>query len=356
MMMYKDWPRFSLDEQATIRDAMAVLDREAMQIVLLVDKEQKLKGVMTDGDIRRALLAGKTLSSPASEAMNTDPSTGSSQDSPLAWRQRMKMDRCRHLPIVDEVGVLKGLYYDRNTPFSAKTNGVVLMLGGLGMRLRPLTENTPKPMLNVGGKPILETIVERFAEQGFHRFIFCINYLGHQIREHFGNGRQWGVQIDYVEESQSLGTAGALSLIDSKWLNKDFIVMNGDLLTKVDFDALLNFHAQHQSLATLGVREYTQQVPYGVVEVEGEVVQQIVEKPVYRYFVNAGIYVLSPKAIAHLTYNTYLDMPTLIDQLMADQQKVGAFPVTEYWKDIGQIPDFEQAQIDYEIHFTKIRR
>jgi NDP-sugar pyrophosphorylase family protein len=228
------------------------------------------------------------------------------------------------------------------------------MLGGLGMRLRPLTENVPKPLIKVGGKPILETIVERFSEQGFNQFVFCVNYLGHQIQDYFGDGRKWGINIQYVEESKQLGTAGALSLLQQEHISDSFIVMNGDLLTKVDFSAFLDMHDKQKNSVTVGVREYSQQVPYGVVEVEAEKVSQIVEKPVYRYFVNAGIYALSPEVLNQIVFNEYLDMPNLIDALMAKKEIVGAFPVTEYWKDIGHLPDLEEAQVDYEIHFTPV--
>ncbi|MBO1924515.1 nucleotidyltransferase family protein [Thiomicrorhabdus sp. 6S3-12] len=354
MKLYSDFKQITLCVGASIREAMALLDRYAMQIVLVTDQNCVLQGVMTDGDIRRALLSGSTLDSPVEEAINRHPATGSDQLNMMGWIQIMKRARCRHLPIVDTKGKLVQLVYDKAMPYSNQPNSVVLMLGGQGMRLRPLTEDTPKPLLKIGGKPILETILERFIEQGFSHFYFCINYLGHQIQDYFGYGEKWGVEIDYIEEEQRLGTAGALSLID-KEVTDDLIVMNGDLLTKVDFTALLDSHRSNESDITVCVREYAQQVPYGVVEIENETVQQIVEKPIYRYFVNAGIYVLSPKQISAIPYNEFYDMPTLLDELTLDPDaKVGAFPITEYWKDIGHLPDFEQAQVDYEVHFTPL--
>ena len=210
-------------------------------------------------------------------------------------------------------------------------------------------------MLKVGDKPILETIVTHIAEQGFVHFYFCINYLGEQIRHYFGDGSQWGICIEYIEENERLGTAGALSLLPET-PTEPFIVMNGDLLTKVDLTALIDFHNEHGNVTTACVREYAQQVPYGVVEIEGTAVTQLVEKPVYRYFVNAGIYALSPQTLAKVPEQAFYDMPTLIEEVLSEKGKVGGFPITEYWMDIGQIPDFEKAQADYQVHFQKTEK
>lgn len=350
-MQLFDWREVAVKESDDIRTALSVLDRASLQIVLVVADDQTLLGTLTDGDVRRALLRGETLDSPVSLAMNKQPVVGLNTDSETAWRKILLEKALRHLPILDADRKIVGLYYGKQAQQKCQ-NPVVLMLGGMGMRLRPLTETVPKPMLKVGDRPILETIVSHIAEQGFTEFYFCINYLGEQIRAYFGNGERWGIRIHYIEENERLGTAGALSLIEDQ-PQHPFIVMNGDLLTKVDLRSLLNFHDEHENLATACVREYSQQVPYGVVELEGAAVSQIVEKPVYRYFVNAGIYALSPEALKKVPSNTFYDMPTLIDELLADQENVGGFPITEYWMDIGQMPDFEQAQDDYDVHFTK---
>ncbi|MDG6777618.1 nucleotidyltransferase family protein [Thiomicrorhabdus sp. zzn3] len=350
-MQLFDWREVAVKESDDIRTALSVLDRASLQIVLVVADDQTLVGTLTDGDVRRALLRGETLHSPVSLAMNKQPVAGLNTDSETAWRKILLEKALRHLPILDANRKIVGLYYGKQALQKCQ-NPVVLMLGGMGMRLRPLTETVPKPMLKVGDRPILETIVSHIAEQGFTEFYFCINYLGEQIRAYFGNGERWGIRIHYIEENERLGTAGALSLIEDQ-PRHPFIVMNGDLLTKVDLRSLLNFHEEHENLATACVREYSQQVPYGVVELEGAAVSQIVEKPVYRYFVNAGIYALSPEALKKVPNNTFYDMPTLIDELLADQENVGGFPITEYWMDIGQMPDFEQAQADYDVHFTK---
>lgn len=340
-----------VDQNATIKKALKVLDQEALQIILVVDSEGKLLGTVTDGDVRRALLKGEELDGPVKNAMNRNPYLGLATQNESAWKRKVLQHSIRHLPIVDEQGNVAGLYYDKPL-VEKRMNSVVLMLGGLGTRLRPLTETIPKPMLRVGDRPILETIVMHIAEQGFVNFYFCINYLGEQIRQYFGDGSNWGIHIEYVEEEDRRGTAGALSLLPET-PELPFIVMNGDLLTKVDLGALIDFHQQHGNIATACVREYSQQVPYGVVEVEGEQVIQLVEKPIYRYFVNAGIYALSPQAMEKVPESEFYDMPTLIEEVLQEKGKVGGFPITEYWMDIGQLPDFEKAQADYEVHFQK---
>ncbi|GAB6034253.1 nucleotidyltransferase family protein [Galenea microaerophila] len=345
------WQNIAVFPQTSVKETLSVMDKAALQIALVVDKENHLLGTVTDGDIRRGLLAGKMLSSPIGEVMNLTPKVGQDSEQPTLWQKRMQQFQLRHLPIVDAQGKMVGLYYEKPELKSLK-NPVILMLGGLGTRLRPLTENVPKPLLPVGNQPILETIIKHIAEQGFERFYFCINYLGEQIRAYFGNGQAYGIEIEYIEESERMGTAGALSLLSQR-PEEDFIVMNGDLLTKIDLKALLDFHQQHQNLVTACVREYAQQVPYGVVEMDGHQVTQLVEKPVYRYFVNGGIYALSPEALDYVPQNQFYDMPTLIEHALAEQKPVGGFPITEYWMDIGQMPDYLQAQADYDIHFSK---
>ncbi len=351
--MPTDWKEIALRPETTIREALQNLDRSAMQIVLVTDPEMHLLGTVTDGDLRRALLKGATLDSRIDEAMNRRPSTGKRNENPLIWRQRMQRKSLRHLPIVDTGGRVVDLICEQREKPLCRPNPVVLMLGGLGMRLRPLTQTTPKPMLRVGDKPILETILEHVMEQGFHRFHFCINYLGEQIRQHFGDGSRWGVQIHYIEEKRRMGTAGALSLL-KPLPELDLIVMNGDLLTKVDLGALLTHHQEHGNDATVCVREYQQQVPFGVMEMRGGRIERLAEKPVYRYFVNAGIYALSPGAVARLPKGLPYDMPQLLDGLIKHGRPVGGFPLTEYWLDIGRLPDFEQAQADFNLHFTRM--
>lgn len=351
MQNWHDWTKLAVRPDSTVKDTLQIMDQTALQIALVVSAQTHLLGTVTDGDIRRGLLAGASLDSPIEQVMNTHPKIGQKADSETVWLKTIQQSQLRHLPIIDEQQKIVGLFYEKKT-LETLPNAVVLMLGGLGSRLRPLTEDMPKPMLLVGEQPILETIVKHIASQGFEEFYFCINYLGDKIRSYFGDGSHLGIRIHYIEEQERLGTAGALSLLPKR-PEDPFIVMNGDLLTKVDLKALLAFHHQHQNSITTCVREYSQQVPYGVIEMDEHKVTQLVEKPVYRYFVNGGIYALSPSVLANVPKETFYDMPTLIDEVMAKNQPVGGFPITEYWMDIGQMPDYIQAQADYEIHFAK---
>ncbi|WP_438810775.1 nucleotidyltransferase family protein [Pseudomonas laurentiana] len=220
------------------------------------------------------------------------------------------------------------------------------MAGGLGERLRPLTENCPKPMLMIAGKPILECILESFIEQGFRNFFLSVNYLASVVRDHFGDGSKWGVNICYLQEHKRLGTAGALSLLPER-PQDPILVMNGDLLTHARFDNLVQFHDEHDSLATMTVREYDFQVPYGVVRMDGAAIESIDEKPVHRFFVNAGIYAISPAALDLIPPETFYDMPTLFEDLIKARKSTAAFPLREYWLDIGQIEEFERAQHEW---------
>lgn len=227
-----------------------------------------------------------------------------------------------------------------------KPNKVVLMVGGLGTRLHPLTKDTPKPMLKVGDKPILHTIVERFASYGFVNIAMCVNYKAKTIQDYFGNGEKFGVQIEYVLEQERMGTAGALSLLTAR-PGEAFFVMNGDLLTNVNFESLLDYHQTHQAAATMCVREYDCQVPYGVANIDGNKVTSIVEKPVHKFFVSAGIYMLSPQVLDLIPNGEYYDMPTLFEKLIAQNQNTVSFPIHEYWLDIGRMNEYEQANREY---------
>ncbi len=347
-----DWKAISVDADDSVKKALTVLDKQAIQIILVVSTAQELVGTITDGDVRRGLLKGETLESSVAKIMNRSPTIGNEDETETVWQQHIERKSLRHLPIINSKQKVIGLYYHKEQKTPQIKNPVVLMLGGLGTRLRPLTETVPKPMLPVGNKPILETIVKHISEQGFTEFYFCINYLGDKISQYFGDGSKWGINITYIEETKPMGTAGALSLLPS--LPKlPLIVMNGDLLTKVDFISLLDFHLEHKNAITTCVREYSHQVPYGVIEMSGQEITQLVEKPIYRYFVNAGIYCLNPSLITEIPTKTFYDMPTLVEEQQAKSQKTGGFPLTEYWMDIGHIPDYEQAQVDYETYFKE---
>jgi dTDP-glucose pyrophosphorylase len=342
-----DWTRLLIRPEATLRQAIERIDAGGMQIALVVDADHRLLGTISDGDVRRGILRGVALDSPASGVMNRAPTVASpGEDRDLL----MAMMNARHLhriPVVDSAGVLVGLEtLDELVQPVPRDNLVVLMAGGLGARLRPLTEDCPKPMLMIGNRPILETILLNFIENGFRRFCFCVNYKAEIVMNHFGDGARWGVEIRYVRERVAMGTAGALSLLPEK-PDKPLIVMNGDLLTKTNFASLMDFHASHRSAATMCIREYDYQVPYGVVKLEDHRLIGVEEKPVQRFFVNAGIYVLGPEAVAEIPSRQF-DMPSLFDKLVEKGREISVFPVREYWLDIGHLADLEKAHGDFE--------
>ena len=258
-----------------------------------------------------------------------------------------------HLPIVDGERRVQDLILDNLLAHEERVeNWVVLMAGGLGSRLNPMTKTTPKPLLKVGEKPLLETIVEKFTHQGFRRFFISVNYKGEMVKRHFGDGSRWNADIRYLEEDERLGTAGALGLLPNA-PTLPVIVMNGDVLTNVNFRSLLEFHEEQDARATMAVREYDFQVPFGVVDLEGARVLNIEEKPVHRFFVNAGIYVIESEVLESVPPNVHLDMPDLFRRLLGDGMKTAAFPIREYWLDIGHLDDLEQANREFPHEISK---
>lgn len=331
----------------TILEAVKMIDAASIQIVFVADEYGKLVGTVTDGDVRRGLLKGVSLQEPVSLIMNNSPITAKTNERHESIIAMMKAKHIRHIPIVDESGVLLSIeLLDELLYGATKDNSVVLMAGGLGTRLRPLTNSCPKPMLPIGDKPILETILNSFIDHGFRKFYFAVNYMSEMIETHFGDGSHWGVEIQYLREKQRCGTAGALSLLPEK-PKKPLIVMNGDVLTKVNFEQLLSFHAEHRSQGTLCVREYEVQIPYGVVSFQKGRLLNIEEKPVKRYFVSAGIYVLGPDSLELVPRGTYYEMPALFQEMVNRGNSTAVFPIREYWLDIGHPKDFEQATEDY---------
>lgn len=332
-------------------DAVRIIDTSRLQIALVVDEGGRLLGTVSDGDVRRAILAGKALTSPVAGIMFRTPTTAPPEADRETLLSIMQAKVLRQIPIVDEDGRVVGL--ETLMDLLARQvlpNAVVLMAGGRGQRLRPLTDLCPKPLLRIGDKPILEIILENFVAQGFRRFFISVNYMADKVEEHFGDGAHFGVSIEYLREDQPLGTAGALKLLPDMG-GLPFLVMNGDLLTKVNFAHLLDFHTAHGAAATMCVRPYTAQIPYGVVHVIDHKLVRIEEKPSQTVFVNAGIYALSPSALAQIPAEEPYDMPMLFEALMQRGEAALVFPVREYWIDIGRVGDYEQAQTDYDRHF-----
>lgn len=330
-----------------VLDAIKALDSTALQILLVVDQDGYLLGTVTDGDIRRSILHGFDLNAPVSNVMNVHPMTVASDLGRDAALSLMLSKGIHSVPVIDGAGQVVGLETESHLLWQGVENTcVVLMAGGLGMRLRPLTESVPKPLLEVNGKPMLEHIISRFAEQGFRRFFLSVNYKSEMIREHFGDGLDRNIEIAYIEEEKPLGTGGALSLLPFEGLSDNIIVMNGDLLTTLNFRQLLDFHREHGGVATMGVRDYSIRVPYGVVHIDGEEFVDVVEKPAHSYFINAGIYVVDSDQLRHIPRNEFFDLPELFGRLKAQGRRVTVFPLREEWRDIGSFQDYEQAQCD----------
>ncbi|MBF0454297.1 MAG: nucleotidyltransferase family protein [Magnetococcales bacterium] len=332
---------------ATIMDAMAVIDQGALRVALVVDESYRLLGVITDGDIRRALINRIELTESVAKVMCNRPFVAHLADSQEKIFSLMNAKTIEHIPIVNDGGILVGLKTLRELARPAtRDNWVVLMAGGLGSRLGPLTKECPKPLLKVGSKPILELILESYIAHGYHRFYLSVNYKKEMIQDHFGDGSDWGVTIRYLEEEGRLGTAGSLALLPET-PTEPFFVMNGDLLTRINFNDILQFHQEHQAKATLCVRKMEQTIPYGVVQTDRHQLLAIEEKPVHSYFVNAGIYLLDPVVLNLLSGANSCDMPDLFRLVIEQGHETAAFPFLDYWLDIGQRGDFHQACQDY---------
>jgi dTDP-glucose pyrophosphorylase len=340
-----DWRELTVQPEAPLLEALQVIDRGGLQFALVMS-EAKLVGIVTDGDVRRALMRGVTVNSPIKDAMNARPVLGTLEEGPAGWRRKMRDHSIRHLPLTDAGGRMQRLISER-TGADARDNWVVLMAGGLGTRLRPITEKIPKPMIDVGGRPILETIIGTLAHSGFQRVFLSVNYRAEAIERHFGNGHSFGVQIEYLRESKRLGTAGALSMLPGNPA-APMLLMNGDVLTGMDLGEFIDSHAQQGACATVGVREFSTQIPYGVVELEEGRVLAIREKPDIRHWVSAGIYALSPQLLPLVPAGEYFDMPTLLEAAVAGGYPVRARPIQEYWIDVGRLDDLESARQEFE--------
>ncbi|EED27610.1 mannose-1-phosphate guanyltransferase [Vibrio sp. 16] len=342
------WKKAVLSPSQAIKTALEIIDSEALRVALVVADDNRLLGVVTDGDIRRGLLAGKGLDSPVSEVMNSNPITAKASSSREELIELMNKLDILFIPLIDD-GKLTGLetLHGALVDKPSYENPVFIMAGGFGTRLRPLTDSCPKPMLKIGNKPILETVIRNFVKAGFVNFYISTHYMPEQIINYFGDGSDLGIKINYVHEDEPLGTGGALGLLpESLPADLPLILMNGDVLTKVDFQRLLDFHQENQADATMCVREYDYQIPYGVINGEGNKVTSMVEKPIQRFFVNAGIYVVSPRVINSVPKNFRIDMPTLLERHMEERDNVLMFPIHEYWLDIGRMDDFNRAKAD----------
>ena len=346
------WHTILLSPVATIREAMRVLDQGALRIVLICDVEQKLLGTVTDGDVRRALLADANMQDPVTRVMNIHSVSATASINREQRLKLMKQYDLTAIPILDDDRRVLGVetLYQAMQP-EPLDNPVFIMAGGFGTRLQPLTDHCPKPMLRVGDKPMLEHLINQFISHGFHNFYISTHYLPEIIRNHFGDGSRWNVSIQYVHEDIPLGTGGALGLLPMNLPDLPIIMMNGDVLTKLNYAKLLHHHEKHKFDATVCVREDEHRVPFGVIETEEQLITNMVEKPTYRYKINTGIYVLNPEVVASVQTDQRIDMPTLLEKHRAYNKRIGTYTCYDYWLDIGQMKDYQKAQSDIQVYF-----
>ena len=342
------WPQAILPESSTIGEAIRNLDQVGIKIVLVVGKANKLIGTISDGDIRRGLFKGLDLNDPIARLVNNNALVVPPEMARDMVMQLMVANKIQQIPVVDGEQQLVGLHlWDEMSTLPARANLMVIMAGGKGTRLLPHTQDCPKPMVLVAGKPMLEHIIERGKLEGFNHFMLAIHHLGHLIEAHFGNGERLGVKIDYLREQSPLGTAGALSLLNPR-PDAPFVVTNGDVIADIRYGELLDFHNRYQASATMAVRVHEWQHPFGVVKMQGVEVVGFEEKPVARSHINAGVYALSPEVLNELIAEERCDMPMLFERLQAKAKSTVAYPMHEPWLDVGKPEDLLQANTDID--------
>lgn len=339
----------SLSADAVLRDAVRMIEQSRKAIAVIVNDEGRLLGTITDGDIRRALLAGYGMEDPVTTAMNSDPIVGEASMADSYLLDLLYDRGLEALPLLDVQGRLKRVVHISDL-VSDKTSGggegfcaAVIMAGGEGRRLLPLTEKLPKPMVDVGGMPLIESQVRRLAKAGIHKVYIAVNYLSHMIEDHFGDGNNMDISIDYLREEKKLGTAGALSLLPEPPTGP-LMVINGDVLTNSDYRHLFNYHREHQAVMTVAAIDHRIEIPYGVLHTQGVSATRLEEKPAQHFLCNAGIYVVEPKLIATIPRETFFNMTDLIEQCIQNKKEVAVFPIHEYWTDIGTPADLQKAR------------
>ena len=343
------WRKAILNTDTNIQQAIRNLDQVGIKIVMVVNDAGELEGTISDGDIRRGLLKGLDLNSSIESVTRHNPLVVPPEMGRDMVMQLMVANKIQQIPVVNEHRHVVGLHlWDEITTPPTRTNLMVIMAGGMGTRLRPYTENCPKPLLPVAGKPMLEHIIERAKREGFSHFVLAIHYLGNMIEDYFGNGERLGVKIDYLREQSPLGTAGALGLL-APYPDSPFVVTNGDVITDIRYGELLDFHIRHEAAATMAVRVHEWQHPFGVVQTQGVEIVGFEEKPVARSHINAGVYVLEPDTLCVLSAETHCDMPTLFERLQVQAKRTVAYPMHEPWLDVGKPDDLKQANTENQI-------
>ncbi len=343
-MIPRELAKFVIEDTRTIRAAMQAISDNWREVVLVADREGRVVGLVTDGDIRRGLLSGLTMESPVRGVMTKDYVHVGMDADRAAVLDLMMARRIRHIPVLDRDRRLLGIHFLESLLGTAdKPNAAVIMAGGEGRRLRPLTDRLPKPMVPVAGRPILERIVLHLVGYGVKRIHISVNYLAEMITGHFGDGSRFGCAIEYLREATPLGTGGPLSLLKER-PGEPLIVMNGDLVTQVDVSRLLQFHARSRAAATLAARHHQVEIPFGVVsEKHGELVE-LTEKPTPHYLINAGVYVLDPDVLALVPQGAFFPITSLFEKLLAAKRKVAVYSIEEDWIDVGRREELDRAR------------
>lgn len=342
-MRHEDLSRFLVRPQQTVRDAMRVITENWRELALVVEEDRHVIGVITDGDIRRGLLAGLTLDAPASSVMTRDYVSVDPKADRAAVLDLMKARTIRHVPVLDGARRLVGIHFlEALIGTTEKPNAAVIMAGGEGRRLRPLTDSRPKPMVEVAGRPILERIVLHLVGYGIRHIFISVNYLADTIRQHFGAGERFGCRIEYLQEERALGSGGALSLLPRR-LDHPLLVMNGDLVSQFDVSRMLDHHRQERAAATLAARHHQVDVPFGVLEVRDGRLERLTEKPSAHFQINAGIYVLEPEVLELIPSDRFYPMTNLFERLLTEGRKVAVYPIEEDWIDVGRRDDLSRA-------------
>jgi len=345
---HEDFMKIFVSSNETIRNVIRVMNQTGFRLVLVVDKDNRLKGTITDGDLRRGFLGNIQLESQASEILHPRPIVVDNSVSRTKALEIMASEGLLHIPIINENFQVVGLHTrDALSMYQKRENIFFILAGGKGRRLLPVTEFVPKPMLQIQGKPILEHIIERAKAKGFANFVIAIHHLGDLIVSHFKDGSEFGINIKYICEETPLGTAGALSLLE-EIPNSSIVVSNADLLTEIDYGSILDFHQKNKASATMAVQIHEMQNPYGVVQIRDIDIMGYAEKPISRNLINAGVYVLEPAVIALLVKSEYCDMPELFERIRKSKQRSIVFPLHERWTDIGRHEDLERAINGYK--------
>jgi dTDP-glucose pyrophosphorylase len=344
----KNWKKICISSDCSIFNGMKILNDTGSKILFVLSSENTLLGSLADGDIRRGLVKGVSLEDSVTKAMNNNPLRVDTIASDLVIDAIFKSNNVTHIPVINEFNEVVNIYTNVELKQSvvARDNFVVLLVGGLGSRLGELTANCPKPMLKLGDKPILEIIISNLKEQGYRNFILSVNYKAEMIEEYFEDGTKLGVNIFYIKEKQRLGTAGPLSLVENI-NNLPLVIMNGDILTKINFNHLMDYHESNSFDICVCTSRHDYQVPFGVIELEDNLIKRIVEKPSYTTIISSGIYTMNPEMLKHVPKDIFYDMPTFLEKLISLNKRIGAFDIQDYWIDIGRKDDFTKAKADY---------